>query len=588
MNIENFHALTDDNLNEFLSTHYHIQSPYYGFAFLAYRNANPSKNIHSADKHKTEDQKEKEYPKFFQFGYWQTNKEFKINCKTKKDFYITSNLFQNAKKRTTKNVSTITNYVIDLDCRTRSRNIRKYIDFKIIAYWIDFFIKQMHDEDPLFPIPNTYVITGRGIQLWWAAKPFPYHQFNYVYKSTIEMLMDKVDELLSSASKKVQELRNIMGDDIQNIAINQYADIDYVQLLQQLTVDRAASKKTAGFFRMPGSFHTSIKSYGCFYVAHNERFDSVDWYFKTHESDTGIFIPRKKQKKCKKRNNTTVDLAIERNEMLTKLVEYRASRRILSKEYRDITCLILFAAYVSTGHTSEEAFDAVFSINRKFRYPMEEKEIISYMSTCIHKKYKFRNSTIKELLYITEEEAEYIGLFENHREYERNEKKKKKKYRNMYIYYLKDICTNQREIAAIVGCSQSTVHRVLSVDNPYSPDEMSLFIHDIQNQAIKKDIEKIESEIGDIKRFKYKSISAITPDEKKIIDSKMHDISIHYSTSPVLSSSSAFKEIQSLYKDFVSLYNIAHAFPFVSEEDAALIRHLPQGFSLADYIALKS
>ena len=95
-----------------------------------------------------------------------------------------------------------------------------------------------------------------------------------------------------------------------------------------------------------------------------------------------------------------------------------------------------------------------------FGYPMDEHELLSYMSSSCRKKYKFTDKYLIDILDISPEEQDALHIG-NSRKAEYAAKREQKGQRNQRILALKEEGYTQAEIAKICGCSQPTVCRVL-------------------------------------------------------------------------------------------------------------------------------
>ena len=293
------------------------------------------------------------------------------------------------------------------------------------------------------PCPNTVVHTGRGIQLWWTIKPLSAKKLKYIYKGIQEYLFTALEKEINSADPELKE---------------------YVLL------DISASKKMSGLFRLPGTWNTRSKTYGDFWILHDNKLDAAKLYFALHPATGKPYIKYKKKKKqgnpVFRKNNYGNHI----DNMIRSLIELRRSAGEMEDGYRDLYCLIVLSAYLSNDTPEDEAWNRVVALNNSFKNPLPEKELRSYMSTAMRKKYRYRNETIIGYLGIDDEEQKALGFYpanvhcyeERQKARERGQKRRKmKEKRDIKIIELFAKGVLQEKIAELVGCAQSTVSKIL-------------------------------------------------------------------------------------------------------------------------------
>lgn len=341
------------------------------------------------------------------------------------DYYITSNGFVNPTQRDTRHIFTLHNIVIDIDCHN-SKLTKEQLNHMVDA--CEYFLQDLFDN-PNFPTPNTLVRTGRGIQLWWAIEPITY-RLRYMYDLVRDGLIKDIEELLSN-----------------------------ITTLSEMKIDKAASRNYAGFFRIPGSINTKTRHKTTFEIINTEKLDVMEEYFAERPLPSKRRVTRVESENSKKYVGNKFNLLRHRENMLHNLLELRGYGT--ENGYRDLMLLILYNAYLSTGKSFDEAWDAIVELNDKFIYPLPEKEMKQYMSTSKRKKYKFTNKRIIEMLDMNEYECEYLNFHEcTKQKIDYEEKRKEKRDRNKEIEKLLIQGKTQQEIAQIVNCSQATVSRI--------------------------------------------------------------------------------------------------------------------------------
>lgn len=313
--------------------------------------------------------------KIYTFHHYQTGVEESLDAlpvdfftaNNAKNYYVTANGLKKRGKRNEKNLFTLHNIVIDIDCHKYGIS-KKDRDNEIEK--CEVYLRELFDNSLELPSPNTIVKTGRGLQLWWAIKPLSAAKLKNIYKETAAYLCDQLDEKISK----------------------QY-------YLNFLRVDRAASLKMAGYFRLPGTYNSKAKKWGDFAFLHEDRLNVVDFYFDKVASGKKNPIPFTNSKKYA--------LADYREHILYALLELRRKEGWVEDGYRDTFCFILFNTILEE-YGEEKADEAVRKMNRSFSHPLSEKSLKSYLSTSRKKGYKFSNQTIINYLCITKEEQDML------------------------------------------------------------------------------------------------------------------------------------------------------------------------------------
>lgn len=364
------------------------------------------------------------------------------NLRQHMDYYIVANSFKSPKFRRAVNVHSLTNIVVDIDVHHARGDIKGCRD--VIMQRLDALLYLIFVKKPIgLPCPNTVVHTGRGIQLWWTIKPLSAKKLKYIYKGIQEYLFTALEKEINSADPELKE---------------------YVLL------DISASKKMSGLFRLPGTWNTRSKTYGDFWILHDNKLDAAKLYFALHPATGKPYIKYKKKKKqgnpVFRKNNYGNHI----DNMIRSLIELRRSAGEMEDGYRDLYCLIVLSAYLSNDTPEDEAWNRVVALNNSFKNPLPEKELRSYMSTAMRKKYRYRNETIIGYLGIDDEEQKALGFYpanvhcyeERQKARERGQKRRKmKEKRDIKIIELFAKGVLQEKIAELVGCAQSTVSKIL-------------------------------------------------------------------------------------------------------------------------------
>jgi len=161
-------------------------------------------------------------------------------------------------------------------------------------------------------------------------------------------------------------------------------------------------------------------------------------------------------------------------------------RELMCFLYRYYSCLFL--------HDEEEALRQTLEFNKRFVEPLSENEVISATKSAEKafkewqetgkRKYNYRNSTLIELLEITEEEQKHLKtIISTNEKYRRKNKKRREERRDetgmttrerqkletvKQVKELNQQGLKQTQIAKKLGITQSTVSRILNGKNCYA------------------------------------------------------------------------------------------------------------------------
>ena len=362
------------------------------------------------------------YPLF----YFDTDDHSFISQKTggfgqRNDYYITKNGFRKTRQRNLNSLFTLHNIVIDIDGHGKGReHIKK--ELEILAYCL----KDMLFEEPDFPAPNTLVCTGRGMQLWWRIIPVSV-RYMKKYRCVTEYLIKKLEEF--------------MGD---------------ISQIQNLCVDHRASRNCVGYARLPGTYNTCAGEYGTMEMVHQDCLD-----LEMYVSGKSLQEPYRKPTGKVQREKM-----VKTSGRVSWIYTLRNLRKINGQPeegMRDLLCFCLYNSLNMSGYPEEQVLQEVEAFNSGFDHPLDVRLLYGYLSTSRKTRgYRLSNVWMIQALAITEDEQKKIGLYPGgKREYLRRKTRQEKEERNQCIWKLRREGKTQTEIAGLVGCSQSTVSRVL-------------------------------------------------------------------------------------------------------------------------------
>jgi len=219
---------------------------------------------------------------------------------------------------------------------------------------------------------------------------------DWIYFRILNWLMDQLDDLLDENENR----------------------------LQGLTIDRGASRKLCGWFRLPLTFNTKARRWGTMQIRVSERYnhqyflDSVipkNYRPKLERQAEGhagaskdmlLFEPLEEHDAEVIKGGTT-SMALR----VLQLQQLRKRRKAKKQdEMRDRFCFAVYCALLA-DYDEEEAWNRLVAFNRDFTEPYGLEELKKRMATATTTKYKLSNEWLIGELIITEEEQRIIGLY---------------------------------------------------------------------------------------------------------------------------------------------------------------------------------
>ena len=361
-----------------------------------------------------------------------------VHASQRLDYYITANTV-NGTSRNIDGLFGLQNIVIDVDCHDEDADTAA-----LVQAFLWRCNRDLWGAEGL-PRPNSIVRTGRGVQLWWAITPC-HASCRYYYDQIKTGLMDHIEAMLS-----------------------EYSELD------GLALDRAASNNPVGYFRLPCTYNTKAKRYGSLQIVHNERYSTHDLagYIQPLPAVKSAPAPSKAV------SMQSGDIIVLHNNYSTganrvmQLIKLRNLRNNeVGAETRNNLCFAVYNALrMSFDH--DEAMERLLAYNSGFKQPMSNRELEHTICSAARKGgYKYTNAKLIELLDITPEEQNAIGLHPFSGKYRpwsfakpnatRDAvRKAKKDGRDLKIVELHQEGISQAETARQLGISRNTVAKVL-------------------------------------------------------------------------------------------------------------------------------
>ena len=352
-----------------------------------------------------------------------------INAFSSRNYYVTANVFRGGVRRKSQ-LFALTNIVVDIDNHKIPRRdwLQEFIDGvanTLLTVWL---------PATGIPLPNSIIYTGRGLQLWWTIEHLPVKAFLWMYTYVAKYFCNSIGEKMA-------------------------ADPNVDPGFQ---VDVAASTNPAGLFRWPFSRNTKARRDVRYEPIHARALDLPAYYAALRDAEAPL-PPNPKGKYFLPAEEATYVSAEEREHALYSLVKLRGG-----DVERDLFLFCLACIWARILPT-DEIMNKVKAMNATFRKPLPEHEWMAYMRSFKRKKYVITNVRIIELLSITDDEMQAIGLHptgawarDRAAAHERAlEAHKSRKERDARISTLHEEGKSNSAIAEIVGCSLSTVERGL-------------------------------------------------------------------------------------------------------------------------------
>ncbi len=371
-----------------------------------------------------------------------------VHASTRMDYYITANTVSGVARRES-DLFGLQNIVIDIDChdKDRIRNIPALVQAFLWRSKRDLW------GTGAIPTPNSVVRTGRGIQLWWALKPCyggsDYGKSRYYYDKIKNNIMDHIEVMLD----------------------------EYSEELEGLSVDRGASSNPVGYFRLPCTYNTTARCYSALEILHTERHDQRDLIrLETPERNMFTGVQKGISEHIPLLDSDAVVLRKFYATGLRRVLQLIRLRNLRNNEAGNETRdHFNFAVYNSLRMTfdHEEAMKRLRAYNAGFKQPMTDKELDNCVSSAKKKAgYKYTNVKLIELLGVTPEEQDAIGLRPFRGKYrpwnhaKPNEsrdaaRRAVREDRDYKILTLHEQGVSQAETARQLGIGKNTVSRVL-------------------------------------------------------------------------------------------------------------------------------
>ena len=370
------------------------------------------------------------------------------------DYYTTANSVCGV-RRVTEDVFGLHNIVIDIDCHSEKLN-----STELLSAFIWRCARDLWNAGDC-PEPNSIVFSGRGIQLWWAIEPASV-KIQYWYKRMQSWLMDALQSVLDENPEQFEDI----------------------------SLDRSASIKLAGLFRLPFTVNTKTGRMGTAQILRKERYvlrEMIESYVPAE------YNPNKPVGRIRRAWAVTdeieqvpeqeyVPLASRDAEVLRggstamaarvqQLIRLRALRNApMGQEMRDRFCFTVYCALLA-DNSQAEAWNKLLAFNEGFKEPLSISALQQQMATATERKYRLTNTWVIDELVITEDEQGAINLHPTSAQSERHKapnyardliRKTVKEDRNNKILAMFADGISKAQIAREMEISWKTVSKVIN------------------------------------------------------------------------------------------------------------------------------
>ena len=426
-----YHNHISKEIIPWLNLHYPEDSPYYGRVFIGYKKKGTS-GIYDLSRRNID-----ELETFIS----------QMHISQNLDYYITANSFSGV-ERTTDDLFALHNIVIDVDCHGDDAEAPAPELAQAFTWLCSRDLWTTGDV----PEPNSIVMTGRGVQYWWAIDPISI-KLDWLYRRIVSWLLDSLEGVLDDNESR----------------------------LRGLNIDRPTAKRLAGWFRLPLTYNTEGKRWGTLQIRKKERYSHQELLDAIPED----YIPRKEEKEDKPKTQTEYvpfaafdadvlqDGSTAMARRLYQMVRLRAMRNAaIGSETRDLFCFITYCALLS-DHDEQEAWKRLLAFNHGFKQPLKPRELEQMMRSAEEKQYRLTNEWIIDALNISEEEQAAIGMYVagSYEGQERTPNQTRdmiraavKEDRNRKILALYATEQSKASIARELGVSRNTVLKVINED----------------------------------------------------------------------------------------------------------------------------
>lgn len=321
----------------------------------------------------------------------------------KQDYYIARARFKSPSNATQKNVFGLNTIVVDIDNKMAHNKLEQTTGLMELKPLLGFLEEEFRNADGIH-MCNFAVLTGRGVQLWWALDPIP-NQVSYYH-----IILDRIYEVLDG-------VLSMPG-------------------FSRFQIDKAASANHAGLARFPGTYNSKSKTTGDIIEYHLDSLsvgefveDPDAWKKQTAETTETVQYkyrrPTRRETLSKTKTPEEIQKLLQqeakgracmfsstRLEALKKLIDIR-NNSDGNTGSRNNLLFVAALCFKNMEYTDEDIKKGMEELNARFDAPLESSEVNVIFRSAMRRIWKISNAKIYELLNITEEEGLQINLVKN-------------------------------------------------------------------------------------------------------------------------------------------------------------------------------
>lgn len=340
------------------------------------------------------------------------------------NYYITANTIKNNRARKKDELFSLHNICIDIDLHNSSDDILRVADS------LKYFL--IEDTCERIPIPSVFVLTGRGVQLWWHFEECS-SKLLFMYQALLQLFITELNRTISA-----------------------------VETLLNLKVDIVASQNIVGYFRLPFTFNTKADMFSFAVMLNEGTYNLCDLFDEYCEKDA--FTEKSKKVPTvqfyeHEQDKSYTSLIMKRKQFIE---QYCLNRNYHLTGSRDLVMFLYCVCLFQVMH-SDFIMLSMKKLNEKFTEQLPQSQldyIFKYMSK--KKVLRFKQETFLSFLpELTDAERQQFSSAGSSN-FTRDAKRKLfKEQRNEKIASLfKDNLTYE-QIAVQVNCTSRTVKNVL-------------------------------------------------------------------------------------------------------------------------------
>ncbi|MCD7822400.1 MAG: LuxR family transcriptional regulator [Oscillospiraceae bacterium] len=342
------------------------------------------------------------------------------------DYYVTANSLKCNRPRHSDQLFGLHNICIDIDLHNSDGSLSQKI-FDDLRYFI------VHDFE--LPLPNVFVRTGRGVQLWWHFAEAS-SKLLFMYQSITQLIINRLNDIISA-----------------------------VDTLSGFNIDTTASRNVVGYFRLPFTFNTKSRTMATAEFLTEEVYNLVELFegycYDVHSIAHSSVVATSLQIQPHPQigSKQYISLVRKRKKFLE---DYCANRDYNIVGSRDLV-MFLYCATIYNLVGVNYVMLAMQQLNSRFTTPLRQSHLDSIYNYVVSKGgLRFTNANFLDYLpFLTNLERISYNTVKTTNATRDAKRKTAREERNRKIMELATQGMTTQQIAYTVGCSDKTVRTFL-------------------------------------------------------------------------------------------------------------------------------